>query len=220
MKLLISLEMLEGLSYKVFVPLECLRCGETFFVTKKRVVTDVHRPKNFCGLSCVGKARSLKKEVVCQTCQVLFRKASNQIFKTKHNFCSKSCAAKYNNSNRTTGTRVSKLELYLQPRILSLFPGLGITFNKRDVIGSELDIYVAAIKHAFELNGFLHYEPVYGENKLAEIQNNDRKKAEACKAKSIVLHVIDSSTMKHFNVMEAEKYLATIADTIRSAIGS
>lgn len=63
------------------------------------------------------------------------------------------------------------------------------------------------MKLAFELNGILHYEPIYGIEKLHQIQNNDIRKFQACLEKSVSLVVIDSSEMKNFKPIKAKKYL-------------
>lgn len=42
--------------------------------------------------------------VNCKLCNKEFKKANNQIKKTKNNFCSKSCAAIFNNQNREVST--------------------------------------------------------------------------------------------------------------------
>ena len=80
-----------------------------------------------------------------------------------------SCAATYNNKNKTHGTRRSKLECFIEKKLSELYPDLTIHYNQKDTINSELDIYIPSFKLAFELNGIFHYEPIYGEEKLNQI---------------------------------------------------
>ena len=44
----------------------------------------------------------------------------------------------------------------------------------KSVINSELDFYFPNLKLAIEINGPLHYKPIYGKDKLIQIQNNNR----------------------------------------------
>ena len=65
-----------------------------------------------------------------------------------------------------------------------------------------------------ELNGILHYEPIYGEDKLLQIQTNDERKFQACLEKGIELCWIDTSTFNHFKIDKAQKYLKTVIQLI------
>jgi len=93
----------------------------------------------------------------------------NQFKKTNNHFCSRSCAATYNNTHKNTGTKISKLEIWLQTKLTEQYPNLEIHYNRKDTINSELDIYIPSLKLAFELNGIFHYEPIYAEDKLNQI---------------------------------------------------
>lgn len=157
-----------------------------------------------------------KIECECNQCGKKFMKHQNQIEKTKHNFCSKSCAAVYNNANKKYGTRRSKLEKYLEEELTKLYPNLEVHYNRVDTIKAELDIYIPSLSLAFELNGIFHYEPIYGKDKLASIQNNDKRKFQACLEKNIELCVIDSSSLKYFKSKNAKKYLDIIINIIDS----
>lgn len=135
--------------------------------------------------------------------------------KAKYNyFCSSSCAATYNNTHKTTGTRKSKLEVYLEEKIKELYPDTDIHFNRKDAINSELDIYIPSLKLAFELNGIFHYEPIYGPEKLSQIKNNDERKFQACLENGIELCIIDSSKLKSFKDINAKPYLDIICNII------
>jgi len=57
--------------------------------------------------------------------------------------------------------------------------------NSRELIpsGLEIDIYIKDVNLAIELNGPVHYLPIYGEEKLLSTQTNDEiKRREAIEA--------------------------------------
>lgn len=113
--------------------------------------------------------------------------------KTKRFFCSNSCACSYNNTNKQYGTRRSKFEKYVQDQLIIDFPMLEIVYNNKELIGSELDIFIPSLKLAIELNGIVHYEPIYGTDKLSRIQNNDKQKSIRCYELGFEFAVIDTS---------------------------
>ena len=129
-------------------------------------------------------------------------------------FCNRSCAATYNNRNKTTGTRRSKLEKWLEEQLTELYKDLDIHFNRKDAIGSELDIYIPSLNLAFELNGIFHYEPIYGVDKLQQIKENDVSKSKSCHDAQIDFCVIDTSDQKYFKPKTAQKYLDIILKVI------
>ena len=63
--------------------------------------------------------------------------------------------------------------MWLEEQLTSLYPKLDIHFNRKDTIGSELDIYIPSLNLAVELNGIFHYEPIFGKDKLSKIKTND-----------------------------------------------
>lgn len=134
--------------------------------------------------------------------------------KTSNVFCNSSCAATYNNTHKTHGSNRSKLECYLAGKLIELYPTLEFHFNKKDAINSELDIYIPRLSLAFELNGIYHYEPIHGTDVLAKIQNNDKRKFQACLEKQIELCIIDSSQLSYMKDSNALKYLKIIQNII------
>ena len=116
-----------------------------------------------------------------------------------------SCAGTYNNTHKTHGTRRSKLEVWIEEQLTKLYPNLEIHFNQKDTINSELDIYIPSMKIAFELNGIFHYEPIFGEDQLNKIQNNDHRKFAACHEAGISLCVIDTSGQKYFKPKSSQR---------------
>ena len=135
--------------------------------------------------------------------------------KSKNLFCSHSCAAKYNNTHKTKGCRRSKLEIWLEQKLKEKY-SFEILFNEKNIINSELDIYIPHLKLAFELNGIFHYEPIFGKEKLSQIQNNDNRKFQACLEHDIELCIIDTSQQKYFKEKTSLKYLNIICNIIES----
>lgn len=196
--------------------INCAYCNTTF----ERETSYVKRAKKrgtknlFCSSKCQTKHRTEKSKSGsnCINCGNYF------ISRTKDNrkFCSQSCSATYNNKNKTTGNKRSKLEQYIEEQLTTTFPSLEILFNSKDAIGSELDIYIPSLSLAFELNGIFHYEPIFGNNKLKSIQDNDVNKTIECAKHKIDLCVIDTTSQKYFKINTSQKFLKIIIDTINS----
>lgn len=201
------------------VPLRCKYCNKTAYRTKHEIKailnkTNKHSTGEFCSTSCQDRYQHPRIKMNCQQCQKLFYKRAGQIRKTKHHFCSQSCAATWNNTHKTKGTRVSKLEAWLATELLKLYPKLEFHFNRKDAINGELDIYIPTLKLAFELNGIFHYEPIYGPNKLASIKTNDHRKMLACAEHGIELCIIDVSGLTYFKECKAIKFLTIIRNIV------
>ena len=210
------------------LPLQCIGCGSTFYAPKNRIQAAIRAngryTKDYCSTSCQFSHRHPRgsvEEVSCRQCQSVFEKQSARIRKSKsgNHFCSKSCAAKWNNAHKKHGTRRAKIEVWLEEQLPIIFPGLEFQFNRKDAINSELDIYIPRLKLAFELNGLFHYEPIFGPEKLASIQNNDQRKFQACVEAGIELCIVDASSMTYFKPKKAQKYLDIISSVISKAIG-
>lgn len=212
------------------LPLICLKCKFTFYKEKKYISqANLHKTHSnscskrckeyangclYCSEKCANLAKITQQKVNCAQCNKEFNKKLSQIKITKNNFCSKSCAATYNNMHKTTGYRRSKLEVWLESQLPILYPQIYFEFNKKDAINSELDIYIPSLKLAFELNGIFHYEPIYGDNKLNQIQNNDNRKFQACLEHNIELCIIDTSHFKHFKENKAKEFLTIVSNII------
>ena len=169
-----------------------------------------------CSLRCQRAYRVTTVTLPCGQCGVpVSRKHSqSKISKSGHLFCNHSCAARYANTHKTVGTRRSKLEVWLEAQLRALYPNLTLLPNDKTAINSELDFYFPDLKLAFELNGIFHYEPIYGPEKLASIQNNDHRKFAACADVGISLCVIDSSHLKNFKEPKARAFLDIICNVI------
>lgn len=213
----------ESSSSRDLLDLQCEQCGSLFKKTKNLIQSSIKgNPKHklrFCSLTCCGKAQSKKQLINCKNCNKEFFKNNSQIKKTINSFCCSSCAAFYNNTHKTKGYRKSKFEVYLEEILPLKYPDLEFHFTRKDAINSELDIYIPTLNLAFELNGVFHYEPIYGADKLKQIQNNDNRKFQACLERNIELCIIDVSTMEYFKIDKCQKYLNIITDIIEKKRG-
>lgn len=198
---------------------KCENCGLEFSVDGNWLNLTMKMGKNahrFCSKNCQSKAQIKIVETSCANCNLLIAKQPSQQKKSKSGryFCSRSCAAKYNNTHKTSGTRKSKLESWLQEKLKIIFPQIHILHNDVKTINSELDIYLPEFKLAFELNGIFHYEPIYGPEKLASIKNNDNRKFQACLELGIELVILDTSKETYFKPEKGQKYLEIIKSII------
>jgi hypothetical protein len=206
------------------LPCQCYHCGKTFYEYKKIIANALrpyhHQQTKYCSHECADIANRKRVEVRCINCNTIFQKTPSRIKKSKsgNHFCSKACAATYNNKHKTKGNRRSKLEIYLQQKLNELFPDLQIKYNNKEIINSELDIYIPSLNLAFELNGVFHYEPIFGSDKLDQIRNNDQRKFQACLGKQIELCIIDTSQQKYFKEDSANKYLQIILNVLNSRL--
>lgn len=198
------------------LPLQCEQCGDTFYSIRKEVNKVLHNHPSvklkYCSTKCMHANTNKTILIKCTNCNKSFNKQSHRF--TENNFCSRSCAAQYNNTHKTIGNRRSKLEKYLEDQLTNQFPNMLILFNDKTAINSELDIYIPSLKLAFELNGIFHYEPIYGQEKLNQIQNNDNRKFQACIEQGIELCLIDTSQQKYFKKQTSLKYLNIIINII------
>lgn len=208
------------------LPCKCYKCGQTFYKEKKEIKYELFNKRGylkFCSKHCARHFQykdSINTNIICTNCNKPLQKTLSQIKKSKsgNHFCSKSCATTYNNKNKKHGTKRSKLEIWLENRLTFLYPNLNIHFNKKDTIDSELDIYIPSLNLAIELNGIFHYEPIYGNDKLHKIQENDISKSKACHDLKIDLCTIDTSGQKYFKPKTSQKYLDIITKILNERL--
>ena len=205
--------------------LTCHHCNQTFNVTNERWKSARSKNKIYgtpyfcnkkCRLSFHGKHSNPLITVNCKNCDVTFKKASIQIRirPDSNHFCTNSCASSFNNKNKKWGTRISKLEKWIQNQLIQRYPNLEIIFNNKEVIGSELDVYFPALKLAIEINGIHHYRPIYGDYQFNRITVNDRLKKEKCLENNIELLVIDTRSQKQFSPESSKDFLERITERI------
>jgi hypothetical protein len=207
---------------KALFELSCEFCSSTFLKSKKEILSrKIHAKRNkcdYCSIRCLGLSKRKKREVNCAQCGSTVVRAPSQI--SKNNFCNHSCAATHGQANKTKGNRRSKLEEWVEEQLTTIYPNLVVYYNSREAINSELDIYIPSLKIAFELNGIFHYEPIFGEEKLASIKNNDRRKFAACIEAGISLCLIDCSQHKYVKPKTSQKYLDIIVNIINEQISN
>ncbi len=199
-------------------------CKEPFLRNKRLIFQSLKRGWSgfYCSDKCskenIGQQRNIFKH--CDNdCGKQVKRRASQLSQSKHVFCSSRCAATYNNKHKTKGTRRSKLEVYLENKIKINFPNLVMLCNEKETIGSELDFYFPELKFAIELNGIFHYEPIYGNNKLERIQNNDKQKIIHCYEAGIELFILDISKDKYFKTTNADCYFSLIENQIKQILG-
>ena len=208
------------------LPLRCLVCGETFYKCKNRIQAQLKgntTANKFCSLKCFGASNVVEKvKCKCLQCGKEIEKLPKEISTSGKVFCSKSCAAIYNNAHKTTGINRSKLEKFLEQELPKIFPDLEIRYNDRELCdGLELDLYIPSLKIAFELNGPIHFQPVFGktreekENRFTEVQKKDIMKQRICQEKEIGLYVIDVSRYVHTTDKNNLKYLHYVVECIK-----
>lgn len=202
--------------YKENIPCKCEHCNNIFGISKSDAYRVFKGTKNkrFCSNKCKNshKTKLFTTEVQCKNCLLIFTKHNCAL--KQNNFCSQTCSATFNNKNKKFGIRRSKLEVFLEKKLLEKYPNLEIHFNKKDAINSELDIYIPSLKLAFELNGIYHYEPIHGSDKLSQIQNNDNRKFQACLEQGIELCIIDTSKISYFKETNAIPFFNIIQTII------
>lgn len=212
MKIISSQEEISRLSSRGLITFCCLQCSNYFYRSKNRYLAVIKGKSNnkllYCSKKCLSLAFNKKISKNCKNCHKTYEGS------TKGIFCNRSCAASYNNKHKTKGSRRSKLEIWLEQQLTNLYPNLEIHYNKKETISSELDIYIPSLKLAIELNGIFHYEPIYGQDKLNQIQNNDQNKFQQCQKLGISLCIIDVSNLKYFKPCKAEKYLHIICNLL------
>lgn len=196
------------------LPIKCMKCGTTTLRRKSSIRDSIRRKfKFFCSSTCFGVNNITSQSYTCSNCKkTILRRLCTT--KTKNLFCSKSCAATYNNAHKDHGYRRSKLESYIEEQLKKEFPSLDIHFNSKKAINSELDIYIPALRMAFELNGIFHYEPIYSQDQFIRIQNNDKQKTKLCLDAGIELVTIDTSKQINFTELTSQKYYSIIKELI------
>lgn len=195
--------------------IKCEQCGKEFHRAPSQIAKRDHQ---FCSSKCYRGYQKLQRTYICQHCGKEFIRYACCI----NTFCSRSCASKHNADpdhwNKYSRKVVrSRLEYWIEEQLTILYPSLEIHYNRKDAINSELDIYIPSLKFAVELNGVLHYEPIYGSDKLVYIQNNDTRKFQACLERGIELMIINTGSGS-ISKPKQQLYLSMITNIINTKL--
>lgn len=149
-----------------------------------------HKMKNalYCSSKCKFNSKR-KYEHICIGCSVVFLSTEKDA-----KYCSSSCRSinlKLSSyAHKSGGKSRSQIEIFIEENLNKDFPNIKFIYNDKETIGSELDVYIPELKIAIEINGIVHYEPIYGEEKLIKTQNRDKQKMINCYSLGIELIVI------------------------------
>ncbi len=137
----------------------------------------------------------------CPHCQSPVRRFKKDVRKSKTGlfYCSKSCRMKHYNANILTrsSNQRSRAEDLLMELIKTDFPALEAIANDRTRLPSklEIDILIPAANLAIELNGPVHYLPIYGEERFRKVQGKDALKSREIHEQGLSLMVLDVSRL-------------------------
>lgn len=171
----------------------------------------------FCSNKCDGLSRIKQVPIVCHLCgkKKLRKPSQTNRSKSGYNFCSRSCAVSFNNTQKRKSRR-SKVEKALFDLLVSEFPELIFLPNEKTMLdGFEIDIAVPDLKLGIEWNGIVHFKPIYGQDRLFKIQQRDREKQKIAENKGISLIVIPDLVSTKARVKEA---FVQVSKIIRSAL--
>lgn len=218
MKALYTKEEYQNTKSREYLPLQCKKCLKTFYRSKHSITSylNPNRKENgdFCCQLCNMRFRYPAIIVECNECDIKFQKASSEIRKTKHNFCSCRCAGIYNSKHKTKGIKRSKVEKWIFEQLQHHYSELTILQNDRTTIHDELDIFITQLKLAFEINGIFHYKPIYGEEHLKHQKDIDIRKMKKCFQKGIKLFTIDIGQQLIFTPESSQIFLEKIKKQI------
>lgn len=84
------------------LPCKCLHCSKIFYISKHDYQLTLHENNNtsykFCSSKCSTDHNIIRQQLFCEFCGKPITRAPSGI--SEHNFCSSSCAAKFNNKGR------------------------------------------------------------------------------------------------------------------------
>ena len=203
------------------IDLMCPICLCVFKISRIKLLKNFfNKPTihKYCSRNCSNLKQSKGLKVKCNQCNKMFIKKQKEIKKSTKNFCSLSCNATYQNQHKNIGFRRSKIEIYLEEIFKTRYPHLSILCNDRS-LGYELDFYFPDLKFAIELNGPVHYEPIYGNDKFNKIQNIDQQKNILCYQKGIELCVVDISKVTYWKPLKYKEYEDKLCIIIDSILG-
>ena len=118
------------------------------------------------------------------------------------------------NCGETTIKSISGYKESIKNR-LNFFCSIKCRYSYQE-IGTELDFYFPELKLAAEINGFLHFKPIYGLDKLKRIKEIEADKVKKCRKLRIALHIIDVSQEFHLSITIKENHWKTVKELVAS----
>jgi len=126
--------------------------------------------------------------VNCTNCDIEFLRFPWML--SDHMFCGLRCSGLYS-SQFTKRRDQSKMEIFISQQIRESFSSLQLIENDRSLCkGLELDLFLPELNLAIEINGPVHYDPIYGEKYLESIQERDFRKNNICQTQNIEILTI------------------------------
>lgn len=176
----------------------CLRCGK-----------DHHKNRRYCSHTCRLKSEKSTQVKQCEHCNnTFFAQASKSKLK-RTKYCCVACkifagkkipSAQQSKVSRGEGgggkrgnpgqSKDERLSVILLQKL-----GFDIIPQDRAVLnGLEIDIWFPRFQLGIELNGPVHYFPIYGERRFLQAQRSDTEKRRRAAEVDILILTVDVST--------------------------
>lgn len=204
---------------KKYIKVNCKQCNIELPLQSKRKF-ELNNGNFYCSCACRLLYRRENTKLIKTNCgqcgkEILKKKHYFKQSKSGKVFCGRRCSGVHFGQNKTTGTQVSKFELFVQKELISIFSNLNIEYNNSQTIKSELDIYIPELKLAFEINGPTHYKPIYGQERFNKTIKKDLEKKKNCRKLKIKLIIINTSFMRDgFSEIKSKPFLKKIIKAI------
>lgn len=191
----------------------CEQCKILFLRTNRDMKQNPDGPY-FCSRKCSGLFHRNRIHKPCGNCNTIIMRRFSEIKKSYKNvFCNSSCAAKYNNQNKTSGCQRSKLEIFIESKITEIYPDLEVLYNNL-YHGYEFDIRIPSLNLAIEFNGIFHYQPIFGQQKLDRTIIIDSEKEKLSLQHNFNLIIIPCLESSLKSISLKEKYWKKVENII------
>lgn len=202
--------------------IKCCQCDKEFWRHNrqkkefKNKNDGQNRTQEFCSIKCSALNKVTSIELNCGWCnnKIIKQIAEYKGSKSGLVFCNRSCSASYNNTKKRK-TRRSKCEILLFDLLKEKYLDLELSSNDKNMLdGLEVDIAIPSLNLAIEWNGIVHFKPIYGDEKLSKIKENDLKKQLLAQEKNIRLIIIPDLVSSEKYVREAYNDICKIIDLL------
>ncbi len=166
--------------------INCKNCDKILY-RPPSVLKD--RDNIFCSKGCHDEFQNCKITFNCEKCKKTVIVSPSHYNRARHHFCSRECRSKF-----------TFKESFVEVQFEELVKKLDIKYerNNRSVLGRlELDFYFPNINFAVEINGIIHYKPIYGEDHFKGQKDRDRRKRRKCKELGILLRTVKPGNCKY-----------------------